>query len=240
MSVLNEMEFLVELMENIIKRRLVDHPHAPDLHRICITIGSDVDVSCSRDDTAPLAEFLQDYLIDTGVLKFIETAAEHIRSAVPAGGFPLSISFKPTVYLSGQGSHVRAENIALTSYGVNYSDITDWKISLKKILSDVEFLDDACPETFESKLFLMVRRSPSKLQEFATRVIFASSQEAAENKAILCVVPHLAKGIFDGSVRRTAGDDVDRVLTRLTVSPMSFPLSDRVLEPEIDMASPSA
>jgi hypothetical protein len=234
MSALKGIKAILKAIEGRVKDRYIDHPHAPSVNWAEVTIDTGVSVTFKGPGLGNI-EFDDKLLLqDFGeAFQAFEAAADMIRQDLSAGAFPFTILFRPHIYLGSSSVKVEASDVVLRAYGASQGYSADMSRSLLRIKDCMDVLDRNCPETMDKDAYLVTQKSRADFPEYASKIVYASSLRAAENKAMIMHIPHCALDVIDGRPHHMHDTDI-ATLDYITVSLVPPTLHYRTSEPALE------
>jgi hypothetical protein len=230
MPTLKGIKAILKALEKSVKGRYEEYPHAPAVNWVDVTIDLETNIAFMGLSGMSEMTFDQKYLIENGAALAIEKASDLILADLPAGGFPFSIIFRPQIFGGNTGVKVVASDVVLKPHGNSYGYSSDMNRSLLHIKDCLDVLDRNSPETMEKNAYFVTQKSRSDFPDYTSKVIYASNQRAAENKAMIMHIPHSALDIIDERPGHISEHDIVS-LDHLTVSLAPQTLRYRTSEP---------
>lgn len=203
------------------------HPMAPTIRSLRLIVDRDVTICMPGDEGLRHAEFLDEHLGSSRVRPSFEAAGEALRRALPAGAFPFQIDIEIELTLGDGRTLARAEAVSLSAAGVKLYWGATWDRHIHDYADRLWALSKLAAETMDKSVWFSVREPAGEDDLASATRIFASTEAAAQLKAIWAEDPMAAKRIIAGQGFALHQHQLQR-LARIRVCPAGPSLTDMV------------
>lgn len=232
MSAEDKLSSILKVIKAEIAKRSERHPMAPLINSFSITIDdSGFDITAGKSNPGLYGDFIS-RMNEPRIKSQMLDLTEGLQDDLPPGAFPMIITATVENFAS---SKLEFMTVEIDAAGMKVSKGQDWRKSIDTVSSRMVILDAAEHEDGPKSRYSVCRveRGSENSEEVAK--VWATSMNAARNKAMMICDPRLAGHILNGEqlyVNEYHIDDASRIF----VMEIGEPISTMI--PSLDFVEP--